>query len=100
MRVMRINSSIEVVNILTIAGSLFRLALPVVSAGSLGYTWLNLVIPGYTWLYLVIPGYTWLYLVILGYLMVILSGRDCRRFLQMTERIIEDAQTISHIFEF
>ena len=30
---------------------------------------------------------------------VILSGRDSRRFLQMTGKIIANAQTISHIFE-
>jgi hypothetical protein len=44
-------------------------------------------------------GFPWLSLVISGYLMVILSGRDCRRFLQMTGKIIANAQTILHIFE-
>ena len=66
MRVMRINSSIEVVYIWTIAGSL-------------GYPWLSLVIP--------------------GYLMVILTGRDCRRFLQIMGKIIANAQTKSLILE-
>ena len=67
MRVMRIYSSIEVVYIWTIAGSLsvepFRW-FPLVI---LGYCWLSLVIAGYRWLSLVIAGYRWLSLVIAGY---------------------------------
>ena len=65
----------------------------------LGYPWLSLVIPGYPWLSLVILGYPWLSLVIPGYLTIILFGRDCRRFLQMSKKIIENAKTISHILE-
>ena len=79
MRVMRINSSIEVEYIWTIAGSL----------SVQPFRWFPLVSSGFPWLSLVIP----------GYLMVVLSGRDCRRFLQMTGKIIANAHTISHIFE-
>ena len=79
---MRINSSIEVVYIWTIAFSLSDTL-------SGGFRWFPWVIFGYRWLSLVIP----------GYLTIILSGRDCRRFLQMTGKIIANAQMISHIFE-
>ena len=50
MRVMRIISSIEVVNVWTIAGSL----------SVQPFLWFPLVPCGFPWLYLVIPGYTWL----------------------------------------
>ena len=76
MRVMLINSSIEFVHIWTIADSLSNTL-------SGGYPQLSLVILGY-------PS---------GYLMIIISDRDCRRFLKETGKIIANAQTISHIFE-
>ena len=42
-----------------------------------------LTIPGF-----LSGGFCWFPLVIPGYLMVILSGRDCRKFLQITGKII------------